>query len=234
MADLRSRDCRAPVRRHVRAADRRRRHAGRDLAAERLHRARRLRDGVRPQQQRPHRRRCARRRVRHAPDAADGQGDEPVDQQRAVRRVRPGAGRVGRRPCRRRAHGAGDVTGGRRGDAVVRPPGDRGARLRACRRAGAARRAAAGRPARGAGHRGRLRDPSGRRPHARSHERAARGGECPVRSAQGDGRDQSGVRTNRCRARDRRQRRHQPCCPLGHRRRRFTECRSSTSTRPPA
>ena len=40
------------------------------------------------------------------------------------------------------------------------------------------------------GHRGRLRDPPGRRPDARPHERAARRGPGALRAAQGDGRDQ--------------------------------------------
>ena len=51
VADLRSRDCRAPVRGHVRASDRRRRHAGRDLATE-CFTGCGLRDRLRAQQQR--------------------------------------------------------------------------------------------------------------------------------------------------------------------------------------
>ena len=104
---------------------------------------------------------------------------------------------AGPRACRRRPYGSGDLARGRRRDAVVRPQGDRRARLRARGRPGAARRPPARRAARGEGRRCRLRDPSGRRPHARSHERAARRGERPVRSAQGNGRDQSGVRAGR-------------------------------------
>ena len=65
---------RARLRRPVRAADRRRRHAGRDLAAERVHRPRRRARRLRAREQRAHRRRHARRRVRHAADAHDGRG----------------------------------------------------------------------------------------------------------------------------------------------------------------
>ena len=60
------------VRRAVRAADRRRRHAGRDLAAERLHRARGRGDRLRAREQRPDRERHARRRLGHAADDDDG------------------------------------------------------------------------------------------------------------------------------------------------------------------
>ena len=57
-------------------------------------------------------------------------------------------------------------------------------------RAGAARGARARRRAREEGRRGRVRDPSGRGPHAGPHERAARRGERAVHGAEGDGRDQ--------------------------------------------
>ena len=69
---------------------------------------------------------------------------------------------------------------------------------------------AARRAARGEGRRGQVRDPPGRGPHAGAHERAARRGERPLRRAQGDGRDQPRVPADRRRARDRRQRRHEP------------------------
>ncbi len=45
-----------------------------------------------------------------------------------------------------------------------------------------------------------------------SHERAARGGQRPVYAALRDGRGQPGVPADRCRARDRGERRHQPGC----------------------
>ena len=52
-----------------------------------------------------------------------------------------------------------------------------------------------------------VRHPSRRRPHAGPHERAAGGGERPVRPAQGDGRDQPRLPADGRRARDRRERR---------------------------
>ena len=90
---------RARLRRALRAADRRRRHAGRDLAAERLHGRRRLGRRLSPPQQRADRRRRARRRLGHAADADDGPGDEPLDRQtsssgRSARCRRAPAGRA--------------------------------------------------------------------------------------------------------------------------------------------
>ena len=55
-----------------------------------------------------------------------------------------------------------------------------------------------------------VRDPSGRRAHARAHERPARRGERAVHAARRDGRDQPGVPADRRRARHRRERRHEP------------------------
>ena len=79
---------RAGVRRADDAADRRRRHAGGDLAVQRADRpggrVRRLRARQRGADHRRHHG----RRGRHAADAADGQGDEPADQQRAVLQLR--------------------------------------------------------------------------------------------------------------------------------------------------
>ena len=66
-------------------------------------------------------------------------------------------------------------------------------RLRARGCASAARAASAGRPVDRTRHARRLRHPSSRRPNARAHERAACRGPGPVRAAQGDGRDRSGV-----------------------------------------
>ena len=138
----------------------------------------------------------ARRRVRRDPHQADGRRDEPLPRQHHHRRVRHrgqrgGRGGGGRRPDpvdRRR----------RRGDpARLRVQGDHRARLRPGRRPGAARRRRAGVAARVAGHRGVLRDPPGRRPDARPHERAARRGQRAVPAAEGDGRDQPGVRRGR-------------------------------------
>ena len=91
---------RARLRRPVRAADRRGGHAGRDLAAERLHRPRGGGDGLRARLERPDRQRRPRRRLGDAAHDDDGQGDEPVARERALRRVRAGAG--GRRVPRPR------------------------------------------------------------------------------------------------------------------------------------
>ena len=96
----------ARVRRPVRAPDRRRRHAGRDLAAQRVHRPRRRARRLRAREQRPHRRRDARRRVGHAPHADDGAGDEPLHRERPLRRVRDRS-----RPRRRRSPPAARAAG---------------------------------------------------------------------------------------------------------------------------
>ena len=98
MADLGARLRLAPVRRAVRAADRRRRHARRDLAAERVHRPGRGGDRIRAREQRADRQRHARRRVGHDAHDADGTRDEPLDRERPLRRVRPDRGAGGR--CR--------------------------------------------------------------------------------------------------------------------------------------
>jgi NAD(P) transhydrogenase subunit beta len=55
-----------------------------------------------------------------------------------------------------------------------------------------------------------VRHPSGGRPHARPHERAAGRGRHPLRPAHRDGRDQRGIPAMRRGPGDRRQRRHQP------------------------
>ena len=78
----------AHIRRPLRPADRRRRHARRHLAVERLHGDRGLRGRLRAARERPDRQRRPRRRVRHSADAADGPGDEPLDHERALRRLR--------------------------------------------------------------------------------------------------------------------------------------------------
>ena len=97
-------------REHGRAADRRRRHAGRDLAAERLHRPVRGRHRDRAGQHRADRRRDDRRRVGHDPHQPDGQGDEPLgpgDRRRRLRRRRRRArGAAGRRAAARCARPA--------------------------------------------------------------------------------------------------------------------------------
>ena len=127
------------VRRPLRPADRRRRHARRHLAPERLHGARGLGGGLRAARERPDRQRRPRRSVGHPADAADGPGDEPLDHERPLRRVR--ADPVGNgHGTRRRAQRPRDDGGGRRDHALVRAPGGHRAGLRAGGRAGAARR----------------------------------------------------------------------------------------------
>ena len=87
---------RGGARKHGRAADRRCRHAGRDLAAERVHRPVRGRDRNRARQHGADRRRDDRRRLWHDPHQPDGQGDEPIgagDRRRRIRRRGRGAGR---------------------------------------------------------------------------------------------------------------------------------------------
>ena len=130
---------RGDPRQHVRAADRRRRHARGDLAAERLHGA--VRRGGRPgaRQRRADRGRHARGRLRLDPHDADGRGDEPLDPQHLqgrLRRRRHRAGRGSRRRGEARAlHGR-----RRRGDpARLREQGRGRAWLRAGGGAGAAR-----------------------------------------------------------------------------------------------
>ena len=166
----------ARVRRDDGAADRRRGHAGGDLAAERVHRHR-GRDGrVRRRQLGADRRRRAGRRVRRHPHQADGRRDEPLARQHHRRRVRHRRHRRRGGGVRRRA-GPLDRRRRRRDPARLRVQGDHRARLRPGRRAGAARRRRARGAARVARHRGVLRDPPGRRPDARPHERAARRGQ---------------------------------------------------------
>ena len=112
----------ARLRRAVRAADRRRRHAGRDLAAERVHGPRRRGDRLRARLERADRQRRARRCLRNAADDDDGPGDEPLDRERPLRRVRQGAGGR-RRGGGARGHGALGDRGGRLDHALVRAQG---------------------------------------------------------------------------------------------------------------
>ena len=84
------------------------------------------------------------------------------------------------------------------------------ARLRARGRPGPARGAGARRPPRGARRRRQVRDPPGRRPHARAHERPARRGAGALPAALRHGRHQPRVPAHGRRARHRRERRHEP------------------------
>ena len=211
----------------VRPADRRRRHAGRDLAAERVHGARGGGDGLRAREQRLI--------VSGMLVGASGTMLTLLmgrAMNRSIANVLFGAfGQVsatgaGRSRRRRRRHGALGDRRRRRGDARVREQGRRRARLRHGGRAGAARRARARRHPRGEGRRGDVRDPSGRRPHAGPHERAARRGERAVSAAEGDGRGERRVRADGRGARDRRERRRQPRRAQQRAAARSTACRS--------
>src|SRR5581483_10613771 len=193
------------------AADRRRGHAGRDLAPERLHGPVGGGDGNRPEQPGADRRGDDRRRLGHDPHEPDGGRDEPLDprdRRGRLRRGRRGRGRRGRG----RARGHGEIhERGRRGDpaGLREPRGDR-PRLRDGGRAGAARGARADQGARAARRRGQLRDPPGRGADAGAHERAARRGRRALRPAEGDGRREPRVPAHRRLAGDRRERRDEP------------------------
>ena len=170
------------------------------------------------------------RRLRYVPHPADGPRDGPLGGQHPVRRAQ---GRLDAR--RRRGLRPAGESAGPEDVAIllgVRRPGDHRARLRPRGRPGPAHAARARRRAQRAGHAGRLRDPPGRRPDARAHERAARRGPGALRAAQGDGRHQRRVQARRRRARRRRQRRRQPGRARPRPAPRSTACRSSTPTRP--
>ena len=178
-------------RRADRAADRRGRHAGGDLAAELLRRPGFVGDGLRLAKQRADHRRGAGRGERlHALDP-DEQGDEPLVRQRAVRRVRRR-----RLPARRGGRIDGRQNGPqhhgrrRRHATGLRPQRDRHSRLRHGGGPGPARGARAGRADRKARRRSEVRHPSGRRPDAGPHERAAGRGQRALRQAVRHGRDQ--------------------------------------------
>ena len=113
-----------------------------------------------------------------------------------------------------------------------RRQGDHRAGLRHGGRAGAARAARDGRQAQERRRRGQIRDPSGRRPHARTHERAARGSQCALRRSVRARGHQLGVRAVRRRIRDRRQRRDQSGRQGRPEPHRSSACRSSRCGRP--
>ena len=201
------------LRRHVRAADRRRGHAGRDLAAERAHRSRRRGDRFELSNN-----------VLIVSGMLVGASGTLLTMLMgramnrsianvALRCVRADLGRCGVRRDDGR-HRPADNRRRRRGDARLREQGGRRPGLRDGRRPGAARRARARGHSRGARHRRKVRDPPGRGPHARPHERAARRSEHPVHATEGDGRGEQRVRAHGRRARDRGQRRRQPRCAL--------------------
>ena len=169
-------------------------------------------DRLRARQHRADHRRHARRRLGHAAHAADGEAMNRSLAQRAVRRLR-------------RAASAGRGAGGGRRAAAVRETtaDDVGDRCSPTREAWSSCPATAWRSRRPStpcaswptqlekrGVEVQLRDPPGRGPHARPHERAARRGRRPLHAAEGDGRDQPGVPAHRRGAGDRRERRHEP------------------------
>ena len=213
----------------LRAADRRRRHAGGDLAAQRLHRARRRRGRVRPRQRRPDRRRHAGRLLGNHPHARDEPGDEPLDRQPALLRLR-------RRQRRRRGRGRSarstrSAPRTRRSSSAT-PTRSSSSPATAWRwRRPSTRSRSSPTSSRSAGWRSATRS-TRRRADARPHERAARRGRRPLRAAQGDGRDQPRDAAHRRRGGDRRERRHQPRREGRPRLADRRACRSSRSTRP--
>ena len=185
---------RGGAREHGGAAHRRRRHAGGHLPAERPDRP--LGGGRRhgAGQRGADRGRHDRRRLGHDPHHPHGRRHEPLDPQHR-------GGRVRRRGHRAPASGGGEERPHKSTDATsvamqlsLRRPRCGGAGLRPGGGAGPAHGARAGRRAGEARHRGLVRDPSGGRAHAGPHERAAGRGRRALRRAQGDGRDQPGVR----------------------------------------
>ena len=219
----------AGLRRAAGHPDRRRRHADGHLAAQLLRRPRRRGDGLRAREQAADHRRRARRIV--GPDPVDHhvQGDEPLVHQRAVRRLRPGAG-GGRR---RRAEGRQERDRrGRRADPRQRQHGRRDPRLRHGGGPGAAPRPRPLRAPQQEGHRREVRHPPGGGPHARAHERAARRSRDSLRPADRDGRHQPRDGAGRRRAWW-----SAPTTSSTRRRgttraARSSACRSSTPTRP--
>ena len=181
----------AAARRAVRLADRRRRHAGRHLAAQLVHRLGGRDHRFRTLEHAADHLRRAGRRERHAADDSDGPRDESAAHQRAVRRVRRQRRNGGCDGQRRTAADSQRERRRRRDHAGVRGEGHFRSRLRHGRRAGAAQRQSARRSVGEARRQGALRDPSGRRPHAGPHERAARRSERSVQSVARHGGRQS-------------------------------------------
>ncbi len=229
-ADHRPARRRGDLRPAPRAADRRRRHAGRHLAAQRLHRP----GGG-----------CGRRGARQpaliVAGMIVGASGTILTQQMAVAMNRTItsviAGGFGGEVAAAVGSGDGEQGTVRSTSAAdvadpdgLRPPGRRRAGLRHGGLAGPARGPRDGEAPRGQGRRGEVRDPPGRGPHARAHERPARRGRRALRPAQGDGRHQRRVQPHGRLAGHRRQRRHEPRRARRSPTRRSTACRSSTST----
>ncbi len=128
----RDRARRPALRRHDGAAHRRRRHAGRHLAAQLVHRHGRGNGRLRHRQPGTDHRRRSRRRLGRDPDQAHGRRHESVDRQHHGRWLRWWRRRCGRRrsgrPGRRRPD---DRSRRRRDPARLRTEGHRGARVTA-------------------------------------------------------------------------------------------------------
>ncbi len=175
--------------------DRRRRHAGRGLDAQQLLGLGRRRHRLLAQQRDADHRRLAGRHLGRDPELHHVQGDEPLVLQRHPRRLRRRSGAGGgqgraaagqerqRRRCRvhpRQRRDGGDRPRLRPGGGA-RPARGQGARDQADRE----------------GRHGEVRDPPGRRPHARPHERAARRGRGALRPGVRDGGHQRRARPGR-------------------------------------
>ena len=177
------------VRRAADHPDRRRRHADRDLAPELLRGPRRGGDGLRAREQAADHRGRARRLLGPHPLDHHVPRHEPLLHERAVRRLRPGAGRGSRR---RGSAGQERHAAGRRRLMLEQ----RAAAWWSCRATAwrwRRRSTACASSTTSSAKRGidvQVRDPPGRRPHARPHERAARRGRHPLRRAGRDGRHQ--------------------------------------------
>ena len=202
------RGARARVRGDAHHPDRRRGHADGDLPPQLLRGPVGRGDGVRARQQAADHRRRARRLLRPHPVGDHVPRDEPLVHQRAVRRLRAGAGDgrglagAARRPQRHAGRGRRDPAG--------REPRDRRPRLRHGRRPGAAQGPGAVRRADEGGRRRAVRHPPGGGTDAGAHERAPRRGEHTVRPAGRDGGGELRLRAGRRGPGDRRQRRHEP------------------------
>ncbi|CAA9505049.1 MAG: NAD(P) transhydrogenase subunit beta, partial [uncultured Solirubrobacterales bacterium] len=220
----------AAARRAARDPHRRRGHADRDLAAQRLYRTGRGGLGHGPRQHRPDHRRCARGRLGDHPHLPDVGRPRPPAVEDPLRR----GGRRRYRPGRRRRRGEARHlrrSRGCRGDAGLRGrfghlrPG-----IRARGRAGAGRD---GRPhahARGSGQGHQVRHPSRGRAHAGAHERAPGRGGGPGRQDVRPRGHQRPVRRDRRRGHRRGERRGQPDRPRG---RRLTDRRHADPQRRP-
>ncbi|CAA9472373.1 MAG: NAD(P) transhydrogenase subunit beta, partial [uncultured Rubrobacteraceae bacterium] len=199
-----------PARRAARHPDRRRRHAHRDLAPQRLHGPGGGGLGLRARELHPHHRRHHRRRLRHHPHPpyVERAGASPgQDHLRRHRRLglQQGRGHRGARGQRR---------GRRRGRRVPLGRGREGnhsSRLRPRRGPGTERHARAYGGAGVRGQDGPLRHPPRRRPHAGPHERPPHRSRRPLRQALRPRGHKPRARRRRRRHYRGRKRRREPC-----------------------